>query len=753
MEYSDNEITQYVEKYFSDISGKLKQEQKDIIRNILSGRDVMAILPTGFGKSVCFQLPAVMMKGITLVISPLVSLMQDQVEELKERNIPALCLSKGEETSKKEMFSAIVAGKYKLIYTAPERLKREDFIRLVKQLDISMIAVDEAHCVSMWGYDFRPDYLTISKFIRKLPKRPVIAAFTATATKFLQEDVIKALQLKKPYAPETKYARENLTFNVQICGDKASKTKRMYQFLEEHKDECGIIFCATVETVNNLCQDLQEKGYTVTKYHGQLRKKTRDANQRFFKKREKGIMVATNAYGMGINKKNVRYVLHYNVPASIENYYQEAGRAGRDRKPARSRLLFLEDDVAVHEQMIKMQKEESVFPEEIAEFRYQLARKRLTYMKEYCYCTKKKKGEKTFPEQDSQKLQKYIQEYFFGRDFQEEQDETQQKGILYTQQKLEEQYHLLEEHLQKKNILFVNRTKVASVLRNGTYPWGEEYEVVVGSPKAEWRRTVICQLKGERLNYFDMMVADAVFTLEVLEEKRIYVKNIAQLLSGDLNISLQKSKKEAIANSIEKMRNIEIVIDRSRSMDLGISYGEEEKLKKIQGKFLPLERIGDYGYAYQELPPLYYYAQMTQHIEMFRTEHLVVETGENKKMPDSIENLMLKFYLLYRVEMMKNNKALTRAKKVQEKPVLAHTIRFEQEDNRRKGMYEILGMEEDSNYFQKVKRISIESKIEQILSSFCQKGLIKGFSWINDDGRKTGVELYYRLERAREEEE
>lgn len=341
-------------------------------------------MPTGAGKSICYQVPGLMFPGITLVISPLISLMQDQVKALNEAGVHAAyinsSLSEGQ-ISKALQYAK--QGHYKMIYVAPERLESRDFIEFATHAEISMLTVDEAHCISQWGQDFRPSYLKIVNFIRALPKRPVISAFTATATQEVREDVVCTLGLRQPNIITTGFDRENLYYSVEQV---RKKDDFIVDYIEKHPDESGIIYCATRKNVDNLCALLANKGVAVTKYHAGLGAEERKRNQEDFIYDKAPVVVATNAFGMGIDKSNVRYVIHYNMPQSMENYYQEAGRAGRDGEPSQCILLFSANDVRTAKFLLDSKDFSDVNPEDIPLIRERDAN-RLHAMEHYCKTT------------------------------------------------------------------------------------------------------------------------------------------------------------------------------------------------------------------------------------------------------------------------------------------------------------------------------------------------------------------------------
>ena len=356
--------------------------QEKLIDGILSGRDVFGIMPTGGGKSICYQIPALMLPGITLVVSPLISLMRDQVMSLKAAGVPAAYINSTLNGAQVQaVYRNLLAGRYKIVYIAPERLDYPGFGSVAARLEISFIAVDEAHCISQWGQDFRPSYLRIVNFIESLPRRPVVGAFTATATKQVREDVERILNLRDPIRTVTGFDRPNLYFDV-IHPD--LKDRELKRILASRQGKSGIIYCSTRKKVETVCENLQDQGYAVTRYHAGLEEQERTQNQEDFLYDRKNIMVATNAFGMGIDKSNVSFVIHYNMPKSIEAYYQEAGRAGRDGTEADCILLYNGSDVHTARFLIQNGSEnEEMDPQQLERIREQDLR-RLDAMVGYC---------------------------------------------------------------------------------------------------------------------------------------------------------------------------------------------------------------------------------------------------------------------------------------------------------------------------------------------------------------------------------
>ena len=343
-----NKIFEILNKYYGYNS--FRKGQYEIISNILRGRDSFCILPTGAGKSICYQIPALMFNGITIVISPLISLMKDQVDNLNSNGINARYINS---TQKLEVSDEIIElckkGEVKLLYIAPEKLENEFFKRKLRLLNISQIAIDEAHCVSMWGHDFRKSYGLIAEFIDNLRIRPVVTAFTATATEVVRKDVINLLKLRNPYIYIGSFDRENLEIKLYIEEDKLELVK---DIIREREGEAGIIYCATRKEVDGLYYYLKDLGYDVLKYHGGLKDSEKEFYQDEFLNENSNVMIATNAFGMGIDKSNIRYIIHFTIPKNIEGYYQEIGRAGRDGFSAKCYLFFNRADIRTLEYLI-----------------------------------------------------------------------------------------------------------------------------------------------------------------------------------------------------------------------------------------------------------------------------------------------------------------------------------------------------------------------------------------------------------------
>lgn len=370
--------------------------QEALIDGVLSGRDVFGIMPTGGGKSMCYQIPALLLPGITLVVSPLISLMRDQVMALKAAGIQAAFINSTLTASQLHaVYRNLRAGQYKLVYVAPERLDTPSFLDLAAQLPIQFLAVDEAHCISQWGQDFRPSYLRIVQFIQALPRRPVIGAYTATATEQVRQDVERILMLRSPVRTVTGFDRPNLYFEVQ---KPEMRDQQLRQLIRHRQGKSGIVYCSTRKNVETVCQMLCDQGFSATRYHAGLSEQERNENQEDFLYDRKPIMVATNAFGMGIDKSNVSFVIHYNMPKSMEAYYQEAGRAGRDGSPAECILLYKGFDVQTARFLINNGSENEELDPAQREIIRQQDLRRLEAMVGYC--------------KTNQCLRHYILDYF-----------------------------------------------------------------------------------------------------------------------------------------------------------------------------------------------------------------------------------------------------------------------------------------------------------------------------------------------------
>lgn len=368
-------IRQAMDRYFGFLG--FKDGQEEVIHSILEGHDTLGVMPTGGGKSLCYQLPGLVLPGLTLVISPLIALMKDQVDALNDQGIAASYINSSlTQTEFYQRLNMARQGKYKLLYVAPERLESDQFTELWGELPLSLVAIDEAHCISQWGHDFRPSYLRIGSWIEALARRPVVAAFTATATPKVQKDIVKLLGLKDPLVLINPFDRANLYFSV-VKG--IERTSFICRYLDEHPDHAGIVYVATRKEVESLFEELTNRGYSVGKYHAGLNNAERNSYQEAFIFDKIQVMLATNAFGLGIDKSNVRFVIHHNMPRHLEAYYQEAGRAGRDGQPADCILLYQAQDIQIQKFLIEHSSR--------SEIRKDMEYAKLQSMIDYCHTT------------------------------------------------------------------------------------------------------------------------------------------------------------------------------------------------------------------------------------------------------------------------------------------------------------------------------------------------------------------------------
>ncbi len=358
--------------------------QEALLDALLSGRDALGIMPTGAGKSICYQLPAILMEGTALVISPLISLMRDQVLSLKANGVPAAYINSTLTPAQQaEALRRAANGWYKIIYVAPERLESTGFLAFASHTALSLIAVDEAHCVSQWGQDFRPSYLRIARFVAALPHRLPLGAFTATATSQVKSDILRLLEMRDPVVRTTGFDRPNLFFSVLRTASEYEKNDLLLEYLRAHPDQSGIIYCATRRAVDDVRDMLAEQGFSAARYHAGLSDEERTRSQERFRLDRTRLMVATNAFGMGIDKPDIRFVIHYHLPRDLESYYQEAGRAGRDGEPADCLLLYSGRDVHIQRYLIEHGDENELLDEAALAQKRQAALERLRQMTFY----------------------------------------------------------------------------------------------------------------------------------------------------------------------------------------------------------------------------------------------------------------------------------------------------------------------------------------------------------------------------------
>lgn len=759
--YTDEDLLRALRLLVADEKANFRDDQKAIIRSILKGRDVLGILPTSGGKSACYQIPAMLTDELTLVISPLVALMEDQANTLRKRGISVACLTSGFLLDKdgfhrreryqqtledldepgsddppsfrkisQQIYLDTSRGEYKILYVTPERLRMGPFIRFAQKTRIGLIAVDEAHCVSLWGYDFRPRYLEIPRFIQRLGYHPTLAAFTATASEYVQKDILSILGLKNCKVYASSAVRKDLMFSVLDTDPKlykketgkALKTRsevkldRLDTFLREHPYDQGYVYCTLVADVDLVYSFLKEKGYPVTRYHAKLDKEPNKEpyestarNLEDFRTGKKRIMVATSALGMGMDIRNIRFVFHYSMPVNLEDYYQQAGRAGRENERRRSSkpsqcVLCAGDkeDYAVCMTLLELSVNQSRLPDNVAAVRKKISEQRLWRM--YGYTGKVGAG--------SEDLHETILRYFRS----------------FTPKLSDEETKILQDYLsfQVKDIdvLYINRTKIAQEMRKGHM---EGKDLVVGRAFGDLPApTVSYRLENGPLSYTDLMIADAVYTLMKHRVKRIYARSVLEVLSGVDGITLRPERKEQIEDSIRRMMNAHITIDRTGSLGYGFVYDDEIRLTTLEGPFLPLkEEKNGFSYDCNVLPPLYQYAEILNG-QFFSVASRHLEKIFSDSLPTSMENLSIAHYLFCRTDMIprkrynkkKYNAGTPNERSYPPRAVTRASIRL---DTLIKTLGIPLG---DESYYRNRKLDTIWKKAAAVLSSMWKTGFI-----------------------------
>lgn len=721
-------ITEQIDEAYSlyfkiDPDGSVYDYQRETISAILMGRDVLAILSTGSGKSLCFQLPALMLPGITVVVTPLKALMEDQAKKLnaglQKRGITdkkaAYVNSDLTFNQMQEVLFGKDSEKIKLIYVSPERLETILFKKYIRKHAISMVVADEAHCVSMWGYDFRPSYSRIPVFVEHLETRPVVAAFTATATKLIADNVIFLLGLKQPFVKLGNLERSNLNFKVYHPQKDYRKMEYLTGYLRRHKGRMGIVYCNTRASVDHVYGELASIGFHVGKYYADGPEDDEDTRKENEKHRKYTFeafgnnvldcVIATNAFGMGIDSGNVSFVIHYNMPLCIENYYQEAGRAGRVSKSEAGKIgkcdciiYYSKRDVEINRSLIEKSSQEEVGQGDgVSQFLLDLKMDRLNQMERYC-----KLPEKTDYQSE---ILKYLEAYtpsIFTEDTPPQFTERIDKSIFFPR------------------MFMANSTMVAGNLRKGI----ESGHIEIKSQRNAF--AVDYEIIGdEKITYFDMMVLDAVFTLEYSGMSEFSVADVIEVLTGDRKRDLENRIRSDIEESLERLMKTEL------------------ELKGYRFCMLPLKRYRKgrgVAYDWEEIVPLGFYAERMQHSQFLSFPLALLDTrGEDgsKIVPDKKDYLMIKHYLLYRIMLVTGNNK--RSAKNKGKPSINNVINYDK-------MFEQLGITfgEDVAYSREKRKKYID-RVKMLLNYWKEKSVISYFEEYYDDysREETGIKVGY----------
>lgn len=689
-----------VHKYFA-IDG-FREAQGEIIEQILKGKDCLALMATGSGKSLCYQYPALKKEGLTIVISPLIALMDDQVKSLQQKGLPAARLH-GElrEEERADTMKRVLKGEIKILYVSPEKLLSPKFINYSKKLKISLLVVDEAHSISIFGYGFRPSYLNLSRYFKQIGKKLPVAAFTATAPEYVQTDIVELLEMKKPVIIDSVKDYKMQEVRIQEVNHPQEKWEELLRFMAERRKESGIIYCSTVENVKAVKDFLKSHKIRAREYYSDLKQERKESCHKAFTEGKCKVVVATNAFGMGIDKQDVRYVIHFDVPRDMESYVQEMGRAGRDGNPADCLLLYHKEDGKRLKQLVSM-KDKDYFKEDmVVEYERKLKLERLNHILSFIENSTGK---------PSKELQNEIKQYLA-------------KNPLSNRLK-EEAAQIrksLIKNMKHPDRLSMNLTKIANTIKNQEYQVGVFEDLGIGEKGSD--KSVSFKL-DRRLSYFDLCVADAVYSLYYAGKEKIYLQNLIEVLSGDRDALLKRSKTESanslekhLQESLERMSETTLVIDRRRAK---IGFGTEVIM---EGRFLNLKREGKTAYVILETPLLYHYAEQTNgQIAGASFAYLKV-----RALPNSLENILLKHYIVYSIKIRK--------------PINYQSKKINRNINLYKAIRKI-GIElpvDTSARNRKIK--TIQKKVEKILEHEKELGLIADFRF-HENGETVKLEFF-----------
>lgn len=655
--YTDSQLKKVLAQLLGQENADFRGDQLKIVKRILRGKDTLSIMPTGAGKSVCYRVPGMLFDGLTLVVTPLVALMRNQVQQLADRSVSVACIS-GEYTAesidgvsfraknlRQKICEDCCMGKIRFLYVTPEQLSSGMLRRFARYCLISQIVVDEAHCISLWGFDFRPRYLEIGRFLKILPKRPVISAFTATATVSMQDDIIRLLSMRTRPVNQIQTERSNINFQMIRCVSDRRRTLILNRFLSDHKDQFGIIYFYSKDRLNQVYDMLNARGVRVWRYYSGLESESSVLSrssalkekeyESFINGKTPGIMLATSAFGMGVDKGEVRFVIHYDMPPSIENYYQEAGRCGRDGEPAESLLFFVETERFAIDREAAAQSMAPLISREIltdSDFSHIIAcaQKRADQMRELCEigCGK-----------ESAFIQRQVREYFTNLPFSEI---SGKRGIA-------------KKLMYSHNRLYCNRTALFQRIRKiacglERIKAGANGELCLMMSLGKKGGSVTCCLYHFHLSYFDLMVADAAYTLFAEGEKTVTPQDVWALLSGNARIRIKEKQKEIICESLKRLSETEVELIFSSSE--GIYFTEEERGGHISGPFLKVCETEPGIFYIEEMPPLYRYAE-TINGQFFVIPLTFYPTLGENGLPCSKDNMTIFHCLFTRIRMMR----------------------------------------------------------------------------------------------------